>query len=83
MSYPKSLAERLRWMAENLPGFADELAAARQASVDAEKLRQQRKTGARPQRSEDARQFFPAVKQSPLGTMAKTASPLPGSNGND
>lgn len=26
MSRPKSLSERLQWMAENLPGFADELA---------------------------------------------------------
>ena len=31
MSSPKSLAERLRWMAANLPGFAEELAAAHQA----------------------------------------------------
>lgn len=28
---PKSLAERLQWMADNLPGFAEELAAANQA----------------------------------------------------
>jgi len=34
-SKPKSLAERLAWMALNLPGFADELAAVREAEFNA------------------------------------------------
>lgn len=32
MSAPKTLAERLQWMADHLPGFRDELDAARQAT---------------------------------------------------
>lgn len=32
-SQPKTLAERLQWMADNLPGFRAELEAARNASL--------------------------------------------------
>lgn len=32
MSSPKTLTERLRWMADNLPGFKEELEAANEAA---------------------------------------------------
>lgn len=35
MSRPKTLAERLVWMAENLPGFAAELEQVRQVEISA------------------------------------------------
>jgi len=71
VSRPKTLAERLAWMAENLPGFREELEA-----VEAIRQRAIARRAGLPARSVSEDSQFGPVGDAPLGIYGENAVTL-------